>query len=48
VTLVVALFVAFGISSYPCSYKVMAISLMLQMRSDSGREDPPGLGVCGL
>lgn len=44
-TLTVALFVAFGISSAPYSYKAMAISLILQVRegfSDSG------VLACGL
>lgn len=39
VTLAVAFFVAFGISSVPYSYKAMAISLILQVREgflDSG------------
>ena len=51
VTLVVALFLVFGLSSAPHSYKAMALSLVLQVRD--GLSDSRGAGrrlvvVCGL
>lgn len=51
VTLVVALFLVFGLSSAPYSYKAMALSLVLQVRdgpSDSRGAGRRLVGVCGL
>jgi len=51
VTLVVALFLVFGLSSVPHSYKAMAFSLVLQVRDGLSDSRGPGrrlVVVCGL
>lgn len=45
VTLVVALFVTFGTSSVPYSYKAMVINLILQVRPGPRDQGRAGVGL---